>query len=148
MPWANTVGIDACLSLQGAHDRSMRLASWAVAMVLMAGCTSDTDAPVGSRSIPTATKDPAAQWRSTADRVGADFRQGSASIQPRLDHPRVTELGITVCKFISRRYVDDATLIADIRKAAEAANIARLTAEEAAAFARLSNERICPDVAP
>jgi hypothetical protein len=137
------------------HDGGMRLRflSCVLLLVVVAGCDANQreDQPKPSVTPKPALTTPAPdveRWRAQADAVENAFLRSASRVHESLRDKSTIDTAIDICKAIAN-YEGDAALIADVRQAAAENNPkARLSSKQAAGLARLTNERICPDLAP
>ena len=131
----------------------MRLALLVLLIAVAVGCDASRD-----EGPPTPTPTPRPElttpapeinkWQEEADSVEPEFLRAAAKVHSALQDKSTIVTAIDICKALAN-YEGDTALIADVRKAADENNSdARLSPEEAAMLARLTNERICPDLAP
>jgi len=119
--------------------------------VVLTGCDASQDEPQPEPKSPaplTTTQADADAWQRNAERIRPDFLRSATRIHQALEDESTVETAVDVCEALTR-YEDDARLVSDVRRAAKAHNRdADLNFRQAASFARLVNERVCPDIAP
>lgn len=122
-------------------------------VAVVAGCDASRDegpptpTPIPRPELTTPAPD-INKWQEEADSVEPEFLRAAAKVHSALQDKSTIATAIDICKALAN-YEGDTALIAEVRKAAAENNPeARLSPEEAARLVRLTNERICPDLAP